>query len=80
MSVVVMGGGGGGGDPDPLTAVRFVVVGRVGVVTLALGSPVRVGHRVGAEVRVAQVIQPVEPAQVGVASTGRHSETGTIIT
>ena len=78
MSVVVMGGGGGGGDPDPLTAVVLVVVCRVGVVTLALGSPVRVGHRV--KVGVAQVIQPVEPAQVGVASAARHSETGTIIT
>ena len=80
VSLVVVRGGGGGGDPHPLAAVRLVVVGRVGVVPLVLPSPVRVGHRVGAEIRVAQVIQPVEPAQVGVATTASHSETGTIIT
>ena len=79
MCVVVVGGG-GGRDPDSLTAVRLVVVGGVVVVPGALaGGPVRVGHRVGAEVRVAQVVQPVEPAQVGVVVTS-HSETGIINT
>ena len=79
MCVVVVGGG-GGRDPDSLTAVRLVVVGGGVVVPGGLaGRPVRVGHRVGAEVGVAQVVQPVEPAQVGVVVTS-HSETGIINT
>ena len=48
------------------------------VVPGALGGPVRVGHGVRAEVGVVQIIQPVEPAEVGVTTTG-HSETGIII-
>ena len=82
VSVVVVGGG-GGRYPHPLTAVRLVVGGGVVVVPgVVLVGPVCVGHRVWAEVGIAQIIQPVEPAKVGVASstTSRHSETGIIIT
>ena len=82
MSVVVVGGG-GGRYPHPLTAVGLVVGGGVVVVPrVVLVGPVCVGHRVGAEVGIAQIIQPVEPAEVGVATSTstRHSETGIIST
>ena len=81
LVVVVVVGGGGGRYPHPLTAVRLVVVGGVVVVPgLVLAGPICVGHRVRAEVGIAQIVQPVEPAQVGVNSTACHSETDIIIT
>ena len=65
--MVTVGGGGGGGDLDPLVTLGVVVVARG-----LLSRPVGVGHGVGSEVRVTQVVETIEPGEVRVAG---HPET-----